>query len=148
MRFRLAAGVPNPHRPARRAAATVVAMVRSRSLESPDVVVARLDGLVTSEDQAEIVGFIRGATALTGSVRLLVLLDRFAGWILNGSFDRDWLWLRDDEVSAIAIVVASAWRGAVQTVITQPLRNIPIEFFETETDARQWLKGRAVRQPL
>jgi hypothetical protein len=70
-----------------------------------------------------------------------VSLEQFAGWNVNDYVDGDAWWLQDDEgVSMIAIVGEPEWKLAVLTVIAQPLRRIPIRYFETEAAARQWLQ--------
>ena len=71
-------------------------------------------------------------------------LTRFAGWNSGASLDDSALWLRDDEqVSRMAIVGDRAWRLALMTILAQPLRRIPIQYFETEKAARRWLMAHA-----
>ena len=119
-------------------------MVRSRVFEPPDLLVANLEGVVTADDQALLVAWVRDWIRRTGEVRVLVHLTRFAGWKVGASLDDSALWLRDDEqVSRMAVVGDRAWRVAVMTIVAQPLRRIPIEYFETEKAARQWLMAHA-----
>ena len=119
-------------------------MVRSRVFEPPDLLVANLEGVVTADDQALLVAWVRDWIRRTGEVRVLVHLTQFAGWKVGGSLDDSALWLRDDEqVSRMAVVGDRAWRVAVMTIVAQPLRRIPIEYFETEKAARQWLMAHA-----
>lgn len=114
-------------------------MVLSRLLEPPDLVVATVRDYVTSEDQQEVVSFVRSSIASVGSIRLLIHFEQFAGWVLNG--DRERLWLCDDEaVSRIAVVIARNSRHAVETVTARALRRLPIAFFETDAAARRWLE--------
>ena len=109
--------------------------------ESPDLVLATLTGVVTPPDQVHLVDRVRDAIRRVGSVRLLVRLEAFAGWRPDASLDPAASWLRDDEgVTKIAIVGQPEWKAEVLTVIAQPLRRIPIEYFETEPPARQWLQ--------
>jgi hypothetical protein len=115
-------------------------MVLTKSLEPPDLVVVTLTGVVTSEDQADFVGWVRECVRSAGAVRLLVLIELFGGGLSASSFDDSRLWLQDGEdVSKIAIVGEPAWRSTVLTLIAQPLRRIPIDYFETELAARRWL---------
>jgi hypothetical protein len=119
-------------------------MVLSRRFEIPDMVSATLAGVVTSGDQAELVSFVRATIQLTGSVNLLLRLERFGGWNPDARFDTGTLWLRDDEgVSRMAIVGDPAWKIGVLTLIAQPLRRVPIAYFATEESARCWLTGGA-----
>lgn len=115
-------------------------MMPSRGFESPNLVLVTLAGVVTPGDQARLVEWVRDAIRTAGPMRLLVLLERFAGWNPGASFENPALWLRDDEgVTRIAIVGEPQWKLKVLTVIAQPLRRIPIEYFETEAAARLWL---------
>lgn len=119
-------------------------MLLSARLEPPDLITAAVGGVITTDDQLEVVKFVRAAVATVGSVRLLLVLDRFAGWKPEAGVDDRALWLRDDEgVSRMAIVGDPEWRVAVLTLVGQPLRRVPIAYFATEAAARRWL--RAVR---
>ena len=114
-------------------------MVLREVLEKPDVLVVTLSGVVTSRDQAQVVAGVRKAIREAGPLRLLILLEDFAGWHLAAFNDRS-LWLRDDEgVTRIAIVGEPERRMDVLTAIAQPLRLIPIQYFDTLAAARQWL---------
>jgi hypothetical protein len=124
-------------------------MVVSRRFEPPDVVSATLEGVITPSDQSELVSFARAAIRVAGSVRVLLRLERFAGWNPDAGFDRDELWLNDDEgVSRIAIVGDPEWKIPVLTVIAQPLRRIPIGYFATEMAGRRWLDRPARGAPV
>ena len=117
-------------------------MVVSKVFEPPDLAIATLAGVVTSGDQADVIEWVRDSIRGVGRVRLLILLDLFGGWHPPGSFDDDRMWLRDDEgVAKMAVVGAWAWKRTVLTFLAQPLRGIPIEYFNSEAAARQWLQG-------
>jgi SpoIIAA-like len=121
-------------------------MVVSRRFEPPDLVVATLRGVVTSDDQTDLLQAVRASIRSAGTVRLLIILDTFGGWNPGESFDSAASWLRDDEgVSRIAIVGRREWKLSVLMLITQPLRRLPIKYFETEAAARQWLEAHPVR---
>ena len=116
-------------------------MVLTRRFEPPDLVTATLGGVVTADDQVELVSFVRTAIATAGSVRVLLHLDGFAGWKPDARFDRHSLWLHDDEgVSKIGIFGDPEWKTAVLTLMAQPLRRVPIAYFATEVAARRWLQ--------
>ena len=122
-------------------------MVVSRLFEPPDLVAATVAGVVTYDDQAALTTFVRAAIHSAGTVRLLLRLEHFAVWYLDDRFDRDVLWLRDDEgVAKIAVVGDPSWRVPVLTLMAQPLRRVPIEYFLTEEAARCWLE-RPTRAP-
>src|SRR5687767_11093647 len=108
-------------------------MVLSRCFELPDLVEATLAGVVTPTDQRELVTFVRASIRTAGSVRVLLRLEEFAGWNPDASFERETLWMRDDEgVSRMAIVGEPAWKMAVLTLIAQPVRQVPIQYFSSE----------------
>jgi hypothetical protein len=116
-------------------------MVLTRCFEPPDFVEASLAGLVTPDDQRELVAFARAAIRTAGSVRVLLTLVDFAGWRPDGALDRDALWLRDDEgVTRIAVVGDPEWKTTVLTVLAQPIRQVPIAYFTSEEAARGWLQ--------
>jgi hypothetical protein len=122
-------------------------MVLSRMFEPPDLLVATVGGLLTAEDQAALVAWVRDTLETIEHVRLLIVLDRFEGWASDPSFSDPTMWLHDDEgVAKMAIVGSPEWRPVMLTFLVLPLRRTPIEFFETEAAARRWL-GVAVRVP-
>lgn len=115
-------------------------MVLSTRLEPPDLFTTTLRGVVTPGDHASVVSSIRAAIASVGPVRVLIVFDTFGGWLPDPSTFSARSWLGDDEsVSRIAIVGRPEWRRGVLTLIAQPIRRLPIRYFETESAARRWL---------
>jgi hypothetical protein len=115
-------------------------MVLGKRFEPPDLVGATLKGVITAEDQIEVVDWVRKAAKHLGWVRVLIVLDEFGGWVPAAASDSR-SWFSDDEqVSQIAIVGRDEWRGTVSTVVALPIRQLPIRYFASEGDARQWLK--------
>jgi hypothetical protein len=122
-------------------------MVVSRRFEPPDLVVAILRGIVTSHDHAELLESVRASIRQAGTVRLLILLETFAGWQPGAAFDSTTAWLQDDEaVTKLAIVGRQEWKLSVLLFMAQPLRRLPIQYFETEAAARRWLAAEARSQ--
>jgi hypothetical protein len=122
-------------------------MVISRHFEPPDLVSATVVGVVTSSDQADVIEWIRHWIGDVGAVRVLVLLELFGGWQPPDSIDDPRMWLRDDEgVSKMAFVGAPAWKRSVLTILAQPLRRLPIDYFDSEFAARRWLDEEAERR--
>ena len=113
----------------------VVGLAGYFKVETPDLLVVTLSGVVTSRDQVAVVAQVRKAIREVGPIRLLFLLEDFSGWHLAAFNDRS-LWLRDDEgVTRIAIVGEPERRMDVLTAVAQPLRLIPIEWREA---AKPW----------
>ena len=114
-------------------------MVVNRRFEPPDLLIASLRGVVTSQEQANLLDWIRTSIRRVGNVRLLVLLEAFGGWHPGEPFAST-SWLHDDEgVTHMAVVGQPEWRDGVMTFIAQPLRHMPIRYFTTEAAARRWL---------
>jgi SpoIIAA-like len=120
------------------------AVIISRAFEPPDLVIATLAGVVTSGDQASVIEWIRNWVRDAGTVRVLVVLELFGGWHPPDSLDDPRMWLRDDEgVSKMAFVGALTWKRSVLTFLAQPVRRLPIEYFDSESAARRWLHEEA-----
>ena len=124
-------------------------MVLSTVIETPDVLVATVTGTLTTGDQVQIIEWIRASIRTAGAVRVLLKLEQFAGWTpTDAAADPSMLWLEDSEpVCKLAIVGDARWRQQALTISAQPVRGIPIDYFETETAAREWL-GSVNATPL
>ena len=119
-------------------------MVVSAAIEPPDLVVATLSGVITEADQGIVIAAVRKAIRDLGQIRLLVVLESFAGW-QQAAFADQALWLRDDEgVTRIAIVGAPERRVEILTAVGQPLRLVPIQYFSDSAEARRWLTTGAL----
>ena len=119
-------------------------MVLSRTFEPPDLVVADVSGRMAPRDQMALVEFVRDTLQIVRQVHLLILWHGVAGWQPDASFSDAACWLQDhDRVARLAIVGDPVWRREVLTFIAQPLRPLPIEYFETEAAARRWLRAPA-----
>jgi hypothetical protein len=115
-------------------------MVLSRTFEPPDLVLVDVAGLITPRDQAVLVEWAREMLEIVREVRLLVVLHDFGGWKPDAAFGDTRLWLQDsDRVSKMAIVGDAHWRMSILAFIAQPVRQMPVEYFEEEAAARRWL---------
>ena len=71
-------------------------MVVSTVIEPPDVLVATVTGTLTTSDQVRIIEWIRASIRAGGAVRVLLRLERFAGWTpTDAAADPSLLWLDD-----------------------------------------------------
>jgi hypothetical protein len=115
----------------------------STAIELPDVLVITGTGTLalTTSDHVRIVKWIRSSVRTLGSIRVLLRLDGFSGRVADDlASDAAVLWLRDDEpVRKRAVVGDRRWKDRVFTMVAQPVRGLPIDYFETETAARAWL---------
>ena len=145
MRFRRSApALPDPHRRVARHGATLPPVVLTRWCEPSALVGATVTGAVTSDDQRELVGFVKEAVARFGRVDVLIQLERYVGWRHDARFDPDGLWDAGDAqgISRIAVVGEPAWKIVVPR--TRRGRRVPIQYFDNEHAARRWLSGRPV----
>lgn len=119
-------------------------MVLHRSCDPDGLIEVTLGDIITAKDQAEVVKFVRAAITTLGTVRVLVRLEQFIAWHPEALTAEPALWLGDDEgVAMIAIVGDLSWRRTVLTLVAQPLRRVPIEYFTDDAMARRWLGAAA-----
>ena len=88
--------------------------------------------------ESEFVQKIAGA----GTVKLLVLLENFAGWERGEQWgDTDFFFSHRDDFEKIAVVGHPGWEAPVLAFTGAGLRKGPVKFFpETdESEARAWL---------
>jgi len=116
----------------------------SANIEHQDerLVVLRIGGkLKKSELDAVQVEAVRDVP-LTGPVKVLVLLENFAGWERNEDWgDTDFFFSHRNDVEKMAVVGHRAWEAQVLAFTGAGMRKGPVKFFpETgEQEARAWL---------
>jgi hypothetical protein len=111
--------------------------------QQPDrLLVLRISGeLKKSELDAVQAEFVQ-KIAITGTVKLLVLLDNFTGWERSEAWgDTDFFFSHRNDFEKIAIVGNPRWEAQVLAFAGAGLRKGPVKLFpETaESDARAWL---------
>jgi hypothetical protein len=78
----------------------------------------------------------------TGKIKLLLLLDEFAGWEPGEEWgDVSFFFKHDPDIEKIAVVGESRWRDEMQMFLFADYRQAEVRFF-AETDlepARVWL---------
>lgn len=109
-----------------------------------NVVTARITGTLT---QAEL-GSLQKATGeiirKQGQVRLLVLVEQFAGWEQGATWgDFSFQVQHDSSIERMAIVGEKKWSDLALLFTSQGLRPFPIEYFEGIDKARTWLESSA-----
>ena len=92
-------------------------MVLAKCFEPPDLIEASLGGVVTSEDQRRVVEFTRAAIRTSGSVRVLLTLVDFAGW-LAGSREHPGDW------PGLAALAPARTRSARHGAMLLPFRGL------------------------
>jgi hypothetical protein len=88
--------------------------------------------------QSEFVPKVAGG----GTVKLLVLLENFAGWERGEQWgDTDFFFSHRDDLEKIAVVGDPRWEAQILAFTGAGLRKGPVKFFpETaESEARAWL---------
>jgi hypothetical protein len=79
-----------------------------------------------------------------GSIRILILLEDFAGWERSeGWEDLSFAEKNDPFIEKMAIVGDPQWRDLVYAFTLKGLRPVPIEYFNIgeEARAREWLES-------
>lgn len=82
--------------------------------------------------------------AQLGSIRLLFVLDGFAGWEPNAHWnDLSFFVRHGDAVERIAILGPENWRSQMLMFAGADLRRAPVEYFPvgTAAEARAWLSS-------
>ncbi len=105
---------------------------------------ARLSGLLTGSDRAQIEDNAKRAIARFGSVRCLLVLDDFGGWQRDGDWgDLSFQAENDAGIERIAVVGEEKWREDVLAFMAAPLRSIDIRFFDAAEAAvaEEWVGG-------
>ena len=107
-----------------------------------NLVTARITGTLT---QAEL-GSLQKATGdiikKQGRVKLLVLVEQFAGWEKGATWgDFTFQVQHDSSIERMAIVGDRKWSDLALLFTSQGLRPFPIEYFEGVDEARAWLGG-------
>src|SRR6185295_2813039 len=101
--------------------------------EGGNLVRITLQGRMAPADHAALLYFVTRAIDAAPAVRLLVVLDGFAGWKGGNEWGDEDLRLRDDaKVAKVAIVGENRWKDEVYAFIGQPFRRMPIEYFTAE----------------
>ena len=106
------------------------------------LVTARVTGTLT---QAEL-GSLQKATGeiirKQGRVRLLVLVEHFAGWESGATWgDFTFQVQHDGSIERMAIVGDRKWADLALLFTSQGLRPFPIEYFDGIDQASAWLGG-------
>jgi hypothetical protein len=106
--------------------------------------VYRLDvtGVLRKADFDRCQKTLAGEIDRLGSVRLLVVLDRFEGWDASDNWsDLAFYATYGDRIARIAIVGEERWRSHMLMFAAADLRKAPVEYFAEQAigTARSWL---------
>ena len=108
--------------------------------EGDGLVRITLQGRMAPADHAALLYFITKAIDGAAPVRLLIVLDGFAGWKGGAEWADDDLRIQDDsKIAKAAIVGEERWKEEVFAFVGRPFRRMPIEYFGSEAAARSWL---------
>ena len=102
----------------------------------------RINGELRKSELDAVQTEFAGKFARVGAVKLLVLLENFAGWKRGDEWsDTDFFVKHGDDIEKIAVVGHPRWEAQVLAFTGAGLRKAPVKFFpETgEGEARTWL---------
>ena len=116
----------------------------SANLEQQDhrLLVLRVSGELKKNELDAVQSEFVQKIAVAGTVKLLVLLENFAGWERNEAWgDTDFFFSHRNDFEKIAVVGPPQWEAQVLAFTGAGLRKGPVKFFpETgESEARAWL---------
>ena len=112
--------------------------------ERENVYRVEVQGLLRSSEFVECQGVLRDEIRRVGPVRLLFVLEAFAGWEPNDDWrDLSFYVSHGDAIERIAIVGDERWRSESLMVAIADLRKAPVEFFSPArlAGARDWLSA-------
>lgn len=119
-------------------------------LENNNLILIRVSGKLGIEEHRRILSEMEPVIQKAGKIKLLILLNDFAGWANpedwekvdelgeDSAMDR-----MDPSITKFAIVGEEKWRDRVSFFTLKGLRPFPVEYFteDQEAAARQWLGG-------
>ncbi len=108
------------------------------------IIRARLSGLLTRSDRAEIEDHAVRTIARFGTVRCLLVLDDFRGWESDDDWgDLSFQQAHDDDMERIAVVGDEKWRDDVLAFMAAPLRSVDIRYFDAKESERadEWIRA-------
>jgi hypothetical protein len=110
--------------------------------EGANVLRIEVRGLLDPQDFARCQRELLEAIAQVGQVRLLFVLEAFAGWLPHDDWrDLGFYLKHGDRIDRIAIVGDERWRSELLMFASAGLRRAPVAFFPEGRllDARAWL---------
>ena len=119
------------------------------SHEESDIYRVEICGTLRSGELADCQRALAAGMSSTGTVRLLVVVEQFAGWEGRDDWrDLTFYATRGDAITRIAIVGPEEWRSHLLLFAGADLRKGPVEFFPENglANARAWLAGELVPQ--
>ena len=117
------------------------------SHEDSDIYRVDIRGTLRSGELADCQRALAAAMNGAGTVRLLVVLEQFAGWEGRDDWrDLTFYATRGDAITRIAIVGPEEWRSHLLLFAAADLRKGAVEFFPENdlANARAWLAGEPV----
>jgi len=102
----------------------------------------RLSGVVSRLDMDHAQGAMIDAIGRHGTIKVLIILDDFAGWQRGVDWgDLSFAQEHDAQIAKAAVVGDADWKDEVLTFMAAPLRTTEIRYFERVhlDDANRWL---------
>jgi hypothetical protein len=109
-------------------------------LENDNVVLIQITGLLGKSEVEKMQSVLEPIIQKQGNIKLLVILKNFSGWESTDEWDDTSFSERNDaNIKKFAIVGEAKWRDLVNLFTLKDFRSVPIEYFESIENARQWL---------
>ena len=112
------------------------------TVEKGNLGVFRVSGQLSVAELEQAQGECEAVIKKEGQIKILVVLENFAGWEkAKGWEDVSFPERNDPYIKKMAIVGDAEWRDLVYAFTGKGLRKVPIEYFDVnqEEAARQWL---------
>ena len=110
--------------------------------ESEHLFVVHIKGTLAFEDLKEVENEARAEIDRSQKVKLLILVEQFAGWGREGDWgDLTFMHEYDLHIERIAVVTNAKWMDEVLMFLGAGRRHASVESFHNEEDARDWLQS-------
>ena len=110
--------------------------------ESENFFVVIIKGVLTFDDQKEVEKQSGGDTNPDQKVKILVLAEEFSGWGKEGDWgDLTFMYEHDPYIEKIAVVAEGKWTDEILMFLGAGRRQVSVESFHNEEDARDWLQS-------
>jgi hypothetical protein len=117
-------------------------MPASLHQESGNLYRLQISGVLRRRDLDEVRDIAAHAITRAGAIKLLCIMERFAGWERTNETDDMKFYLKfGKQIERIAIVADEKWRDQSLMFAGAGVRNAPVEFFAPgqKDAARKWI---------
>ncbi len=112
------------------------------SVKDGNIALIRVTGKLEKTEFDEAQQGIASLIRAMNKIKMLIITQDFEGWEKSEEWtDTSSIDLNDPFIEKIAIVGDPKWKDLILLFTMKDLRSVPIEFFNTEVSAQDWLNS-------